>query len=103
MTKMLPKQTVERMTEIIKDAVAFAGTRDTALVAMLSPGHGIPLAYTCGAVLDHDMVRIESFCLGWGAVCGMVTAEDYPDSPMPVRLPLKDVVWICPEVVEVKI
>ncbi|MCG8552635.1 MAG: hypothetical protein MI799_19700 [Desulfobacterales bacterium] len=101
MTKMLPEQTVERMTEIIKDAVAFSGTRDTALVAMLPPGHGIPLAYTCGAVLDYDMIRIESFCMGWGNVFGVVTSEDCPDDPMPVRLPLTDIVWLVPEVVEV--
>lgn len=99
---MLSQQAVERMTGIIRDAVDFVGHREPALLAMLIPGHGIPLAYTCGAVLDHDMIRIESFCMGWSAVCGVVTAEDCPNSPMSVRLPLKDIAWLSPEIKEMK-
>lgn len=99
---MLSPHTIERMKGIIEDAVAYAGTRDTALVAMLRPGYGFPLAYTCGAVLDHDMIRINHFFMGWGHLIGVVRAEDAPGSPMPVHLPLKDIVWISPEIKEVK-
>lgn len=102
MTGTLSQQTQNRMEEIIHDAVAFAGLSDTALVAMLMPGHGIPLTHTCGAVLDHDMIRLESFSLGWGSVIGDVVSEDYPEHPMPVMISLGDIVWISPEVKGVK-
>lgn len=100
--KQLPKQTRERMERIIRDALAFSGTRETALVAMLMPGHGIPLTHTCGAVLDHDMVRLTCFAMGWGVLAGQIASEDCPDSPIKVRLPLGDIVWISPEIKEVR-
>ncbi len=102
MTGKLSQQTMDRIERIIRDAVAFTAIKETALVALLIPGHGIPLSHTCGAVLDHDMIRLESFSMGWGAVIGEVFSEDYPDAPMPVSLPLGDIVWISPEIKEVR-
>lgn len=102
MNTAILQHTLGRMEEIIRDAVAYAAYSDTALVAMLAPGHGIPLSHTCGAVLDHDMIRLEAFSLGWDSVIGQAVSEDEPDSPLTVQIPLRDVVWVSPEIKEVK-
>lgn len=103
MTGSLRKPAVAKMRRIIKDAVVFNRTRKSALVAMLMPGHGIPIQYACGAVLDHDMFRLESFSMGWGAVVGSLSDQDRPEAPcLKVRIPLGDIVWLAPEIKEVK-
>lgn len=102
MKKAMSQQTRARMEEIIRDAVAAAGTLNTALTAMLMPGHGIPLSHTCGAVLDHDMIRLADFSMGWGAVAGRIVSEDAPGCLLAVRIPLGDIAWAAPEDGEVK-
>ena len=99
----LPKLTVEKIRRIIKNAVVLNRSRRVPMVAMLMPGHGIPLEYTCGAVLDHDMFRLESFSMGWGAVVGSLADRDRPADPaLKVSIPLGDIVWLAPEIKEVK-
>jgi hypothetical protein len=97
-----PIQTQERMKSIIRDAIAFAEIKDTALVAMLMPGHGIPLTHTCGAVLDHDLIRMVSPVFGWESVVGNVVSEDELGSPITASISLRNIVWVSPEIKEVK-
>ena len=89
-------------SEAIRDALTVAAAGNTALVATLAPGHGIPLPYTCGAVLDHDKVRLEPFYRGCGFVAGRVLSEDEPDSPLTVLIPLRNIVRVVPEAGEVQ-
>lgn len=102
MTGKLSQQTQDRMKSIIRDAIAFAEIKDTALVAMLIPGHGIPLSHVCGAVLDHDLIRMVSPVFGWESVVGNIVSEDEPESPIPASISLRDIVWVSPEIKEVK-
>ena len=96
---MLPEYVVNHMKRVIRAAQANSQA-GTALVAMLIPGHPIPLTHTCGAVLDHDMVRIEYPLLGWQSVIGSVKSDD--SGPRTFSIPLSDIVWIYPEVKEVR-
>lgn len=83
-----------RMKRIIQKALQKSGTGSGAIVALLRPGHAIPLGHTCGAVLDHDMVRICDPALVWAAVAGKVLSPD--DGPLQVSVPLGDIAWIMP-------
>jgi len=98
----LSQQTQDRMKSIIRDATAFSGIKNTALLAMLMPGHGIPLSHTCGAVLDYDFIKMESPVFGWESVVGNIVSEDEPESPIAASIPLVDIIWSSPEIKEMK-
>ena len=85
----------QRIERIIRKAVKESGGR--ALVAMLKPGHFIPLEYTSGAVLDCDYVRLNDPVLGWRSITGEIRADDYPDRKT-VTIPFSDIVWISREI-----
>lgn len=88
------EQTRQKMIRVIRRALLEARPNDTALVAMLIPGHGIPLGHTCGAVLDHDLVRLEDPFMGWGLVFGRVRDEDRPGDVRAVSIPVGDIAML---------
>jgi hypothetical protein len=91
----MKKAHVNKMKRIIQEAVKQSGSGEPALIAMLLPGHFIPLECISGAVLDHDYIKITNPVLGCNSVVGTVVAEDMPDRLQETySISLGDIAWI---------
>ncbi|WP_321495602.1 hypothetical protein [uncultured Desulfobacter sp.] len=84
---------------LIRKAISEAGT-DGAMVVLIEAGAAIPLTHTCGAVLDHSYVRVAEPVFADGKLSGKAVSDEAPD--MDVTFDRSDIVWIYPEVVEVR-
>ncbi|MCP3942193.1 MAG: hypothetical protein GY710_12005 [Desulfobacteraceae bacterium] len=91
----MKKAHINRMKRIVQEAVDRSGIGEFILIAMLLPGHFMPLECISGAVLNHDYIKIVNPVMGCDSVVGAVVAEDRPGGRQEIfSIALADIAWI---------